>query len=41
MTDNEAIARRARILGRALLRVVEGRAQRFILGSADSNRVGA
>lgn len=29
------------ILGRAMLRVVEGRADRFILASADINRVGA
>lgn len=29
------------ILGRAMLRVVEGRADRFILESADINRVGA
>ncbi len=28
-------------LGRAMLRVVEGRADRFILESADINRIGA
>ena len=29
------------VLGRAMLRVVQGRANRFILESADINRVGA
>ncbi|NUP08111.1 MAG: hypothetical protein HOW73_18850 [Polyangiaceae bacterium] len=29
------------ILGRAMLRIVEGRADRFILESADINRLGA
>jgi hypothetical protein len=29
------------ILGRAMLRVVQGRADRFVLESADINRVGA
>lgn len=29
------------VLGRAMLRIVEGRADRFILESADINRVGA
>jgi hypothetical protein len=31
----------SRILGRAMLRVVEGRADRFILESADIDKVGA
>jgi hypothetical protein len=36
-----SIATTSEVLGRAMLRVVQGRADRFILESADINRIGA